>query len=263
MKTTIKLITILILTLSAVGVSARIALAAPPSNDTFPNATLVTLGFSEVLDTTEATTDTDDSLLNSSCGAPATRASVWYAIQGTDNGIVVNVSQSDYSAGVLVGAGSQGSLQTIACGPGVVGFFAEAGTTYYVLAIDDQYEGGGNGGNLSISFQEAPPPAALDIKVDRFGEFNSRSGTAPFQGHTPVPTLTSSKWMLRRVKLLAGLTSPVSAVSLTLALAMEHRTPGRPKSFHRTARSKAARRSHSTLRSRAAYLSALLDMSNR
>jgi hypothetical protein len=53
-----------------------LALAAPPSNDTFASATLVDFGFSEVLDTTEATTDGDDAQLNASCGAPATDASV-------------------------------------------------------------------------------------------------------------------------------------------------------------------------------------------
>src|SRR5215510_6038780 len=122
------------------------ALAAPPSNDTFPNATSVSLGFSEQLNTSEATTDADDAQLNTNCGAPATDASVWYAIQGTDQGIIVDVSSSDYSAGVLVGVGTQGNLSIVACGPGTVGFFAAAGETYYVLAIDDQLNGDGLNG---------------------------------------------------------------------------------------------------------------------
>lgn len=41
-------------------------------------------------------------------------------------------------------------------------FFVAAGTTYYVLAIDDQSDGGGNGGSLSISFNEVLSPT-LDI----------------------------------------------------------------------------------------------------
>ena len=131
MKTIIRLLAVLALVLSVLGVSA---LAAPPANDAFANATQALIGFSEVLDTTEATTDSDDAQLNESCGAPATDASVWYVLQGTDQGIVVDVSQSNYSAGVLVGVGTQGNLQTVACGPGTVGFFATAGTTYYVLA---------------------------------------------------------------------------------------------------------------------------------
>jgi hypothetical protein len=83
MKTIIKLLAVLALVLSALGVSA---LAAPPANDTFANATQALIRFSEVLDTTEATTDSDDAQLNESCGAPATDASVWYVLQGTDQG---------------------------------------------------------------------------------------------------------------------------------------------------------------------------------
>ncbi|HEV2906684.1 MAG TPA: hypothetical protein VGZ50_05155 [Actinomycetota bacterium] len=177
-----RLVLAMALAVGAVGISAPAALAAPPGNDTFGGATAATLGFSEVIDTTEATTDADDTQLNSSCGAPATDASVWYAFTGSDTGVVVDVSQSDYSAGVLVGVGSQGNLQLEACGPGAVGFFASAGTTYYVLAIDDQFDGGGNGGSLNISFNEAPPPPTVELTVNRIGKFNSRTGVATISG---------------------------------------------------------------------------------
>lgn len=177
-----RLVLAMALALGAIGISAPAALAAPPSNDTFGGATAATLGFSEVLDTSEATTDEDDAQLNSECGAPATDASVWYAFTGSDIGVVVDVSQSDYSAGVLVGVGSQGNLLLETCGPGAVGFFASAGTTYYVLAIDDQFDGGGNGGSLNISFNEAPPPPTVDITVDRFGKVNARTGVATISG---------------------------------------------------------------------------------
>ena len=182
MRTTFKLFAVLALALSALGISAPAALAAAPSNDLFAGATPAAIGFSEVLDTTEATTDGDDAQLNTNCGAPATDASVWYALAGSDTGVVVDVSESDYSAGVLVGVGSQGSLDIVACAPGAVGFFAAAGTTYYVLAIDDQLDGGGNGGSLSISFNEAPPPPIVDITVDRFGTVNARTGVATVSG---------------------------------------------------------------------------------
>jgi len=171
---------LLALTLSLAGFSP--ALAAPPSNDTFPNATSASLGFSEQLDTSEATTDADDAQLNTNCGAPATDASVWYALPGSDQGVVVDVSQSNYSAGVLVGVGTQGNLSIVACGPGAVAFFAASGETYYVLAIDDQFDGGGNGGNLSISFNEVAPPPTVDITVNRFGNVNARTGIATISG---------------------------------------------------------------------------------
>jgi hypothetical protein len=172
----------LLLALLVWPVAAQTALAVPPSNDTFAGATPATLGFSQELDTTDATTDADDAQLNASCGAPATDASVWYSFAGTDAGVVVDVSQSSYSAGVLVGVGTQGNLDTVTCGPGTVGFFAVAGTTYYVLAIDDQSDGGGNGGTLRISFNAAPPPPTVEIAVDRVGRFDARTGVATLTG---------------------------------------------------------------------------------
>lgn len=176
-------ITVFLGALPLMGLQALPAVAAPPSNDTIGGATVVSLGFSQELDTTEATTDADDAQLNATCGAPATDASVWYSFTAAaDGGVVVDVSQSDYSAGVLVGVGSPGNLETVACGPGTVGFAAEAGTTYYILAIDDQLDGGGNGGTLRISISEAPPPPTVDITVDPVGLFDPRTGVVYLTG---------------------------------------------------------------------------------
>jgi hypothetical protein len=158
------------------------AIAAAPSNDTFAGAAPAALGSSLELVTTDATTDADDAQLNTNCGAPATDASVWYSVAGTDAGVIVDVSQSSYSAGVLVGVGTQGNLEIVACGPGAVAFFAASGTTYYVLAIDDQADGGGNGGTLRISFSAAPQPPTVEISVDRVGRFDSRSGAITLTG---------------------------------------------------------------------------------
>jgi len=157
--------------------------ASVPSNDAFSGATVVTVPFSEVLNTTEATTDADDAQLNATCGAPATDASVWYALTPVaDAVVVIDVSQSDYSAGVLVGVGSQGSLFTVACGPGAVSFFAAALTTYYVLAIDDQFDSAGNGGSLNISFSAAQTTTLDAFTVDRFGSFDAQTGIARISG---------------------------------------------------------------------------------
>jgi len=164
------------------GLMSQAALAAPPGNDAFTGATPVTIGFKEVIDTSQATTDGDDAQLNASCGAPATDASVWYVLQGSDQGVVVDVSGANYPAGVLVGVGSEGNLETVACGPSTVAFFAAAGTTYYILAIDDQADGGGNGGSLNISFTEVPPPPKVDISVDRVGSVNAKTGVATISG---------------------------------------------------------------------------------
>lgn len=172
-------------TLAFVGITAGPAFAAPPSNDTVENATPVTVGFSETLDTTEATTDADDAQLNQVCGAPATDASVWYQYDATsDATVIVDVSASNYSAGVLVGVGEPGALEIVACGPLTVLFSATAGETYYVLAIDDQSDGGGNGGQLQISFLDAGPTPSVALSVNPNGRVDSRGNALVHGSYT-------------------------------------------------------------------------------
>lgn len=181
MRSITKLFARLGLVLLALAAFAAPALAAAPSNDTFASAKLVTLGFSETLDTTQATTDADDLQLNQDCGAPATDASVWYAIDGTGGGVKVDVSASSYSAGVLVATGTPGNLTTLVCGPLSTAFRAAVGTRYYVLAFDDQGDGSGNGGTLKIQFQQAFVPD-VSFSVNQYGSFDSRSGAATVSG---------------------------------------------------------------------------------
>jgi hypothetical protein len=157
-------------------------LAAPPSNDTYAGRTVIgSLPFTQELNTTEATTDADDEELNAECGAPALDASVWYELTPTsDVTVLVDVSGSNYPAGVLVGTGSPGSFSIVACGPGGAAFDAFAGETYAILVIDDQSDGAGNGGTLTIAVDEAPPPPAIDVTVDS-GTF-TKSGSATVTG---------------------------------------------------------------------------------
>jgi hypothetical protein len=163
-------------------VDARQALAAAPANDLFTAPVIVPgLPFNDTVDTTEATTDADDAQLNTICGAPATDASVWYSFTPTEDSIVVvDVSASSYSAGVLVGLGNQAE-DIVTCGPDTVGFFAAAGVTYHIMAIDDQDDGGGNGGILQISLNLVEAPT-VDITVNSSGQFNSKTGTATISG---------------------------------------------------------------------------------
>lgn len=172
------------LVLTTVVTTGGPAFAAPPGNDTYAGRTIVpSIPFTVSLDTTEATTDADDDELNAQCGAPATDASVWYELTpSTDTGVVVDVSQSTYSAGALVATGSPGDWNLVACAPGAVGFFAVAGQTYTILAIDDQFDGGGNGGILNITIDVAPPPPTIDVTVNRFGTFDARTGSATVSG---------------------------------------------------------------------------------
>lgn len=161
------------------------ALAAAPTNDSYAVRTVIAgLPYAETLDTSEATTETADSELNTECGAPALDASVWYEFTAPADMVVqIDVSASDYSAGVFVATGAPGAFGPVeACGPGTVGFFAVAGTTYAIMVIDDQLDGGGNGGTLELSIGEPPPPPAVDVTVDPVARFDSRTGSATLSG---------------------------------------------------------------------------------
>jgi hypothetical protein len=181
-KTT-RLIAGILLSAGMVLVGPLPAQAAPPSNDTFGGAIAIgSLPFSTTTDTTEATTDADDAEANANCGAPATDASVWYSITpATDGALLVDVSASSYTAGVLVVTGAPGSFEIVTCGPVRIAFLTTAGTTYHLLAIDDQQDGAGNGGTLVMTVDNAPPPPTIDVTVDRVARFN-RTGTATVRG---------------------------------------------------------------------------------
>lgn len=183
-KTATRLIAGSLLTAGMVLIGPVPAQAAPPSNDTFGGSIVIgSMPFTTTTDTSEATTDADDANANATCGAPATDASVWYSITPpTDGGLLIDVSRSSYTAGVLVVTGTPGAFQIVACGPGVVGFPAAAGTAYHLLVIDDQTDNSGNGGTLVMTVDAAPPPPAIDVTVEPVAAFNSRTGAATVNG---------------------------------------------------------------------------------
>src|SRR6266540_1455924 len=160
------------------------AYAAAPANDTFGGSTTIgPVPYSTTQDTSEATTDAVDAEANADCGAPATDASVWYSVTpATDTAFIVDVGRSSYSAGVLVVTGEPGSLSIVTCGPGTVGFPAAAGITYHLLIIDDQFDGGGNGGTLVLNVDEAPPPPKIDLTVNPTAKYDARTGSATVSG---------------------------------------------------------------------------------
>lgn len=175
----------LLTTLGATALAvASPASAAAPDNDVYDGrVTVGALPYSVTQDTSEATTDATDAELNpADCGAPATDASVWYQVTAeSDGALVADVSDSSYSAGVLIGTGSPGSFSPIACGPGAVAWNSTAGETYTLLVIDDQLDGAGNGGNLVLNVQVAPAAPEIDITVDPKARFTS-TGSAILTG---------------------------------------------------------------------------------
>lgn len=159
--------------------------AAAPANDTFASATAVTsLPFTDTVDTSTATRDADDDALAAQClGVPAWDATVWYSVTATTNGgLMADSTGSDYAVGFFVATGSPGNFQLQGCGPGTVGWATTAGETYYLVAFDDQEDGGGNGGSLNLTIDEIPAPPTIDFTVNPRGTFNARTGEATISG---------------------------------------------------------------------------------
>jgi len=157
-------------------------LAASPGNDTYAGRTMVgALPFTDAIDTTQATTDALDTEVNADCGAPATDASVWYELTpDADAEILIDTSGSDYTVGTLLLTGAPGSFTAQACVAGSVTFSATAGQTLTIFLFD--FDEIGNGGNLSLSITELPPPPSLEVTIDRSGTVNQRTGIATVKG---------------------------------------------------------------------------------
>jgi hypothetical protein len=183
MRTPVSIAAVAVVTAAGLLYSGSTAWAAVPTNDTIAGATPISaLPFTATLDTTQATTDADDASLNANCGAPATEASVWYSYTApADGAVIIDVSQSSYSAGVIVASGTPGSLSLDTCGPRAVIESVTAGQTVYIMAFDDT-PGSGNGGTLQISVDNAPPPPDLSFTVDPVGSFNAHTGVATISG---------------------------------------------------------------------------------
>jgi hypothetical protein len=180
--------------LAAALVSVGVALparAAAPGNDTLAGATPITVPFSEVVDTSEATTDSFDATLNDQCGAPATNGSVWYtftAPAGLD-GITVDVSESNFSAGVLIAeSDGSGGWYVDACGPGSTGTPVYEGAQYAIMAFSDNTNV--TGGSLHISVAAATVPS-VSLTVNPKGKVD-RSGNALISG---TYTCSGADWV--------------------------------------------------------------------
>ncbi|HZO67293.1 MAG TPA: PKD domain-containing protein [Kribbellaceae bacterium] len=146
--------------MATVIISPSAAFAAPPSNDDFANATVIlSLPFSDTVDTTEATTEPGEPFVF--CGMQQT---VWYSVTPTAKAAIqVQVTGSDLTDPLVAiwradGPGLAGLSPLGECkGSGVpFDFLAEAGTTYYIQIGNGFFS---SGGILSVDVQEIPPPA--------------------------------------------------------------------------------------------------------
>src|SRR6476661_3722840 len=141
------------------------AWGAPPSNDDIAGAVVITqpLPFAFTESTVEATTSPEEAAFNSFCGAPLFEHAVWFtATAPADGNIAVDVSASDYSAGILVLTGTPGNLTPINCGPGRIGGPVTAGQTYYLLVFGDGLTTA-TSGNLRLTVANSFP---LDVRLE-------------------------------------------------------------------------------------------------
>jgi hypothetical protein len=149
-----------------------------PANDTISHATGINkLPFSQTVDTTGATHDSNDDQANASCGAPSVGHSIWYKYTAGSNvnSVVFDASQANFASGVIVATGTAGNLTTVTCGPGSVVASVTPGTTYYVLVFD---AAGGIGGTVNF-IADLAPTLATTVKYQTLVD---SSGTAHMQG---------------------------------------------------------------------------------
>lgn len=189
MKVTKLLIGLLAISAFAFGSTPALA-AGPPSNDTIAGATtIVSLPFSDTVDTTKAKTDADELAAAEPClaiGAPAIEKAVWYKYTASANvTIMVDTSASSYTTGIAAYNGAPSAATFVNCGPGRLQTSVASGQTAYLMVFGDTP--GSPGGTLRISVQEAPPPPEVTLTVDAVGTFDPKgsatvSGTATCTG---------------------------------------------------------------------------------
>lgn len=170
-----------IFAVALVPLGAGAASAAVPDNDEATGARVLLVGEHVTQDTSEATTNPGDDALNANCGAPATANSVWYQFTpGLDRNVAIDVSPSDYSAGLLVFQGTPTADSLVACGPEVVGLPVQAGTTYFVMAFEDTGVDPDGPRNLDLTVRTAPTPV-VHVAVAKGGVAYHR-GAAKIHG---------------------------------------------------------------------------------
>jgi hypothetical protein len=150
--------------------------AASVGNDTVAGATTVAVGDTISEDTTAADlTDPAETALNANCGAPKVEHGVWFTITLAQDGFVAfDTADSDYSAGIMLFAGTPTANSFVDCGPGHIADFLAGGQAYNMLAFGDGLADN-TGGNLVFKALNAVPPPDVSLtldtrgSVDRFG----------------------------------------------------------------------------------------------
>jgi hypothetical protein len=150
-------------------VGAPPALASAP-NDTVAGATVVAVPSTTTQDTSSAdTTDPAETALNEFCGAPVVEHGVWFTFTPASDGFLAfDTSASDYSAGMMLFAGTPTADGLLTCGPQTILSGVTGGQAYNVLVFGDGLTAA-TGGNLIFVIREATPPPSISLTVNRSG----------------------------------------------------------------------------------------------
>ncbi|MFP3854703.1 MAG: Ig-like domain-containing protein, partial [Anaerolineales bacterium] len=142
--------------------------STPPPNDDLSNATAITsLPFSDSLDTTAATVDDNDPIIEDCAGQVLN--TVWYRYTAAEDGVVkLDTTASDYSTVIAAFTGEPGALEQVGCdsysGPQQNRAFlllpTQSGQDYYILVAG---EFGTSGGQLELSVDRVHPPIHDDF----------------------------------------------------------------------------------------------------
>jgi hypothetical protein len=169
----------------ALGMSAVAPVLAAATNDTVATATAVAIPSTTTEDTTVSdATDNAETALNEFCGAPVVEHGVWFKVTPTtDRTIAFDTQASDYSAGIMLFAGTPTAAGLITCGPGLIIGDLTANTTYNLLVFGDGFNTEATSGNLSFTVRETVPPPSLDLTINKSGTVD-KSGTVHLWGMT-------------------------------------------------------------------------------
>jgi hypothetical protein len=157
--------------------------AASAVNDTPATAIEVFLPTTTVTQDTTLADETDpaETALNEFCGAPVVEHGVWFEITPVDDVLVsLDVTDSDYLAGIMLFGATPTPEGLINCGPDRIAEALEGGTTYTFMVFGD----GGSpetAGEMILHVNVAAPPPDLEFAIDRTGTVD-RNGVVRLTG---------------------------------------------------------------------------------
>jgi hypothetical protein len=174
-----------LLTGTAALLTGTAAWGAPPANDTYAGAAVISaLPFETTFDLTGATTDALDDEMGAGCTSlPGIDASLWYRYTATSTGwLALDVSAPSYSPGVIVATGEPGSFNLVTCGgawrAGRFGalWHATAGVSYVILVHAFDFDLG-SGGSLRLTQQVAHLQRNNDFTGDGHADVAARDAS--------------------------------------------------------------------------------------